>query len=154
MKRHVAIRLGMALAFSVLALACSTPAERGEGCGDSDECAEGLACVETSALADPGVCMETCDPTASWLCESGEVCLDVADAPDRGVCHLGGALPVGASCLDRELDCVSGAVCITFSEGARVECVKACRLDGDDCADDERCAILIEERGAGFCEPA
>lgn len=140
---------------SLSLVACTTPAEVREACADSADCAEDLACVGNPSASDPLVCMQTCDPTTTWLCAGGEVCLDLVGTPERAVCYLGGALGAGASCLDRELDCVAGTVCVTFEEeGARAECMKACRLDGSDCGDGESCAELIPGRNAGFCQPA
>lgn len=151
---HVLSSRALAAASFVLWAGCTSPADIGEACVDTADCMADLTCADNPSATDPLVCMEACDPRATWICEGGLACLALAGATDRGVCYLGGALAAGDSCLDRGLECEPGAVCITFDEGARAECRKACRVEASDCADGETCEVLMADRGAGFCEPA
>jgi hypothetical protein len=145
-------------AFALLALlaGCTSPADEGEPCVDTSDCRGNLACFEHVGAEEPKVCMEICDASTTWICESGLVCLPLTAG--RGACYLGGTLPVGSSCLDRGLECEPGAVCVNFDDGdeERAQCFKACRPDAADCGADETCTLLAMEGtlARGFCEPA
>lgn len=145
--------LHRALALALLVTGCTTAADVGEACIDSSDCMADLACTERTGPGEPLVCMERCDPATTWLCEDGLFCQTLAAAAGRGVCYLGGSLSAGASCLDRGLDCTSGTICVVFEDGVRHECMKACRVDGSDCAGGETCTPLDTTRNGGFCQP-
>lgn len=132
---------------------CASVADTGEACTDSDDCMAGLSCIEHPGGAEPQVCMQDCVPSSDWICDGGRVCLMIDATDDRGVCYLGGGLSAGTSCLDRALECETGTVCITFEEGVRAECRKACRVDETDCASDETCNALRDSSG-GYCAPS
>lgn len=145
-------RLLLTASLALLA-GCASVVDIGEACSDSDECMAGLSCIAHVGGAEPQVCMQDCVPSTDWICTGGRVCLMIDATDDRGVCYFGGALPAGASCLDRDLECEAGTACIIFEAGVRAECRKACRTGGTDCADGETCAALAGSPG-GYCEPA
>lgn len=139
--------------FACLALlpACTSPAEVGEPCTDSADCAGGLSCITIGNPEDGQyVCMSDCDLTMVRLCEGGEVCTDplAVGRPDSlGICYLGGETPIGSSCSEN-WECVAGSQCILPSG----ICRRACSTESTSgCVAGETCRTLGGT--AGFCEP-
>lgn len=131
---------------ALAALGCTTAADVGELCTDSNDCLASLACIRDPG-AETAVCLERCEP-ALWLCEGGEVCYGDPVA----VCHPGGATALGASCTLNQ-ECVRGAVCVVFATGGPGQCLRACRTaDSTPCPMGETCTLLL---GAthGYCQP-
>lgn len=139
------------LALFALVPACTSPAQLGEPCTDSDDCAGGLSCI-TVGDPDEGtyVCMSDCDLTMTRLCEGGEVCTDplATSRPENlGICFLGGDTPIGSPCAEN-WECVRGSQCI---QPAGV-CRRACSTESTSgCDAGEMCTMLSGT--AGFCEP-
>ena len=144
----------LALAFTALAAAgCSDPAEAGQECADSADCAEGLSCFEHAGAAVSPVCMPDCDLATTRLCGDGAVCTR-ATGPDRpaelGVCYLGGTTATGSEC-STNLECELGSICVMV-EGAQ-SCYRACSTeDATTCGDGETCSPLEAMGTNGFCE--
>jgi hypothetical protein len=140
----------LSLAFA----ACTSPADVGEECTDSADCMEGLSCFEHFGMAVSPVCMRDCDLDAVRLCEDGAVCLETDSTggrpADLGVCYLGGSVAVGSAC-NGNLECVSGAVCV--SVGGAQSCYEACSTDASgQCGKGEVCSPLTDMGTNGFCE--
>ena len=130
---------------------CTSPAELGEPCTDSADCATGLSCFEHEGAEASPVCMSDCDLTMERLCAGGAVCTPadgVGRPAELGVCYLGGATAVGAACTGN-LECVSGAICVTI--GSESACYRACRTSDtpSTCPAGETCATLTGTDG--FC---
>ncbi|MEO0322562.1 MAG: hypothetical protein AAF447_06375 [Myxococcota bacterium] len=106
-------------------------AELGEGCLVQADCEEGALCVGTESDRGP-LCMATCDPLETPLCDDGEsVCLPGADGP--AVCFLGGEAAEGAACLFSDA-CEPGLVCVDFPGEEEVSrCALACDARAPTC---------------------
>lgn len=145
--------LGLSLLIALGLAGCTTPAELGEPCVDSADCAAGLSCI-VLMHEDARVCMPDCDLTTTRLCDDGAVCTPVASVgrpAELGVCYLGGTTAVGSPCT-APLACVRGALCVVA--GDQQVCRRACRTDGSECDASEVCTPLENMGTNGFCEPA
>ncbi len=139
--------LGLAL---LLLAGCGEALGIGDECVDGADCESGLGCF--IGPADQQRCMERCDPSTTWLCESGPVCFGdgVADPGETGACYLGGSGAVGDTC-ETNLDCGFGLACISQSDGEAFQCFRACAVTDGGCPTGQTCAPLTENDG--FCRP-
>jgi len=126
---------------------CVTLPGMGEDCGDTGECAPGLAC------ADDGGSVKCGPPRAI-----GESCLSGTECGDLGRCDFfesrcAPRLADGAECFLDE-DCEVGLLCLsdplTFATRCRPPVAIGERCDGIGCVDGGFCAF---EMGAASCEP-
>lgn len=153
---RVGTRIALLAAFCML-VGCTEPGALGDACVTTDDCDEGLSCFEHEGAERSPVCMLDCDLASTRLCSDGTVCTPAyassGASRELGVCYLGGATEVGASCTNG-LECVAGSICVMFDDGTQT-CLRACRTDdGSECGENETCEPLERMGNNGYCQGA
>ncbi len=134
--------------------ACSDPAQLGEPCADTADCADDLRCFERRGAEVTQVCMAGCDADTVRICTDGSACIGAVDSDmvplDEDVCYLGGPVALGELCTGT-LDCAAGGLCI--DTGTEQRCFQACFTDdAAGCPTGETCAPLQMMGNKGFCQ--
>ena len=127
--------------------------------GAFGECAPGGACIE---LGEPeGTCERLCNPFAlvdngDDACDPGQACFPFS--LDSGICVPALDLNAGDSCSRVQsgslLSMCRGQSICARGNGQQFACQDLCRLDGDDCPQEQRCRpnpTLRDVPGVGAC---
>ena len=110
------------------------------------DCEGGALCVGHAASSHRFSCMARCEE--SWRpCPDGSLCLPTMAM--GAVCYTGGDRPGGSACASN-IECGPGLLCLGTENAGRY-CMRACHWEVPVCEADERCWMIDESTGKGYC---